>query len=122
MVSNPVEVKEEEKPATAVSEEAVEKAEEAPPLAAEDTPSAAEESTEAPTTDESSSEDAPAAAEETNEGTEENSGEEAAGEKKEIKVTMYQDILLDDGIILSYSFYLHICASHIFISVLGLPC
>ncbi|KAG6784300.1 hypothetical protein POTOM_009991 [Populus tomentosa] len=71
-------------------QEAVEKAEEAPPLAAEekteDTPSAAEESTEAPTTDESSSEDAPAAAEETNEGTEENSGEEAAEEKKEIKL------------------------------------
>jgi cytochrome c oxidase subunit 6b len=126
VVSKPVEVKEEEKPATAVSEEAVEKAEETPPLAAEekteDTPAAAEESTEAPTTDESSSEDAPAAAEETSEGTEENSGEEAAEEKKEIKVTMYQDILLDDGIILSYSLYLHLCASHIFISVLGLPC
>ncbi|KAJ6954603.1 cytochrome c oxidase subunit 6b-1-like [Populus alba x Populus x berolinensis] len=90
VVSNPVEVKEEETPVTAVSEEAVEKAEEAPPLAAEEkteyTPSAAEESTEAPTTDESSSEDAPAAAEETNEGTEENSGEEAAEEKKEIKL------------------------------------
>ncbi|XP_061969460.1 cytochrome c oxidase subunit 6b-1-like isoform X1 [Populus nigra] len=90
VVSKPVEVKEEEKPATAVSEEAAEKAEEAPPLAAEekteDTPAAAEESTEAPTTDESSSEDAPAAAEETNEGTEENSGEEAVEEKKEIKL------------------------------------
>ncbi|KAL9394340.1 hypothetical protein Peur_013625 [Populus x canadensis] len=90
VVSKPVEVKEEEKPATVVSEEIVEKAEEPPAPAAEekteDTPAAVEESTETPATAESNSEDTPAAAEETNEATEENSGKEAAEEKREIKI------------------------------------
>jgi cytochrome c oxidase subunit 6b len=119
VVSKPVEVKEDEKPATVVSEEIVEKAEEPPAPAAEEkteeTPAAVEESTETPATAESNSEDTPAAAEETNEATEENSGKEAAEEKREIKVTIYQDILRGGGIIVSYSFYFHLHVSHIFI-------
>ncbi|KAL3592294.1 hypothetical protein D5086_010934 [Populus alba] len=90
VVSKPVEVKEDEKPATVVSEEIVEKVEEPPSPAAEekteDTPAAVEESTETPATAESNSEDSPAAAEESNEATEENSGKEAAEEKREIKI------------------------------------
>ncbi|KAG5245800.1 cytochrome oxidase [Salix suchowensis] len=89
-VSKPVEVKEDEKPETVVSEEIVEKAEEPPAPTAEekteDAPAAVEEGAETPATAESSSEDTPAAAEETNEATEENSGEEAAEERREIKI------------------------------------
>ena len=126
VVSKPVEVKEDEKPATVVSEEIVEKAGEPPAPAAEekteDTPAAVEESTETPAAAESNSEDTPAVAEESNEATEENSGKEAAEERREIKVTIYQDILRGGGIIVSYSFYFHLYVSHIFIFVLGLPC
>lgn len=125
-VSKPVEVKEDEKPETVVSEEIVEKAEEPPAPTVEekteDAPAAVEEGAETPATAESSSEDTPAAAEETNEATEENSGEEAAEERRGIKVTIYQDILCGDGIIVSYSFYFHLYVSHIFIFVLGLDC
>ncbi|KAJ6735692.1 CYTOCHROME C OXIDASE SUBUNIT 6B [Salix viminalis] len=89
-VSKPVEVKEDEKPETVVSEEIVEKAEEPPAPTVEekteDAPAAVEEGAETPATAESSSEDTPAAAEETNEATEENSGEEAAEERREIKI------------------------------------
>lgn len=136
VVSKPVEVKEDEKPATVVSEEIVEKAGEPPAPAAEEktedtpaaveesteTPAAVEESTETPAAAESNSEDTPAVAEESNEATEENSGKEAAEERREIKVTIYQDILRGGGIIVSYSFYFHLYVSHIFIFVLGLPC